>query len=56
LNPFAALRAGLRFVVSVPLIQRVSPNGLYLACHTIPPLVFVANDAEPKLVLSEVEG
>jgi hypothetical protein len=38
LNPFAALRAGLRFVVSVPLIHRVSPNGLYRACHPIPPL------------------
>jgi hypothetical protein len=52
LNPFASLRAGLRFVVSVPLIHRVSPNGLYRACHPIPPLALVANDAEPRLVLS----
>jgi hypothetical protein len=38
----------LRFVVSVPLVQRVSPNGLYLACHSIPPLLFVARLALPK--------
>jgi hypothetical protein len=34
----------LRFVVSAPLVQRVSPNGLYRAGYSSPPLAFVARE------------
>jgi hypothetical protein len=43
-----------RFVGKPLALNRDSPNGLYLCSlfSTIPPLAFVAKDAEPRLVLS----
>jgi hypothetical protein len=43
-----------RFVAKPLALKRDSPNGLYLCSllSTIPPLAVVANDAEPRLVLS----